>query len=144
MLSQTIDTSKVDAYGMTISEGGGDRRGIITANRVDRSVNHTSRYLEEHLGMFPSIEEVLSLRRPADISSGQCGDQNVVFVMQSQTISIHNLGDQYRYFKPNHYAFLTLTMWICAKPKLHTSTRLWQWSNRKFNLIKHIVATFSL
>lgn len=78
---------------MTISEGGGDRGGIITANKVDRGVNHTSRYLEEQLGIFPSIEEAVSLRRPADISSGQCGNQNLEFVMQSQTISFHNWGD---------------------------------------------------
>ena len=42
-------------------------------------------------------------RRPVDISSGFCADQNQLCVIGGQTISIHDLGIRHRYFKTRHF-----------------------------------------
>ena len=63
------------------------------------SSSHTTGYLWRHLGIFPVYSIALLFycvfwRRPADISSGFCADQNWLCVIGSQTISIHDHGIQ--------------------------------------------------
>ena len=56
------------------------------------------------------------LRRAADISGLFCSNRNQLSFTRGLITTICDHGDLYRYFKPNHGVFLTLTMWfLCAR-----------------------------
>ena len=62
-----------------------------------------------------------------------------IFHRSSETVSVRDCGDQTRYFRPNHYFFLTLTKWVLCVNQTRTQAR-----NRKFNLLKREVATYRI
>ena len=84
-------------------------------------------YFNGHMGIFPSIlvaSKGVFIKRPGDVSSSFCGDQNRLFFTRSRTISTADRSDQNRSFKPNHDIFPKCFFFFFAKSKQGISAAL--------------------